>query len=250
MRSRPYTPPPPLPPLLTELSAYLPNSSRGRDTNSSKYHQCHHGNHGSAVALADLDPETSRLLPRKRQPQPQHRVRVQGKLAPVRSVSVVNLVRGGAGPGDHHHHRRRAHSPRGDAEMDAAVGATLTRPRTRGRRRKSLDDVDVDVDVDGDEGGDMNGDGGYEAGEDEVGDRDTQLRGYGIGGRGNIRRPTDVIGTSSSRTTSLSLSSLFSSSGPVSPGPGSGSGPDKRFTLAGLLNRMEDRRVERKGYQS
>ncbi|KAI1371621.1 hypothetical protein F4677DRAFT_450274 [Hypoxylon crocopeplum] len=139
MRSHPYTPPPPLPPLLSELSTYLPNRDRKGGASDSE------------VALSDLDPETSRLLPRKRQ---KHRVRIQGKLAPVRSVSVVNLRSLSAS--------QRAPSPRDDARLDAAVGGTLS------RRRRSEDDMSSEA-------------------EDEVEERDTQLRSYGIGGRGNIR---------------------------------------------------------------
>ncbi|KAI6088309.1 hypothetical protein F4821DRAFT_234254 [Hypoxylon rubiginosum] len=78
--------------------------------------------------------------------------------------------------------------------------------------------------------------------EEEVRERDTQLRGYGIGGAGNIRRATDVIGTSS-RTSSLSLSSLFSSSGSTTP---SSPGPDRRWRISGLLDRIEERRARDK----
>ncbi|KAI1101145.1 hypothetical protein F4804DRAFT_335559 [Jackrogersella minutella] len=133
MRSRPFTPPPPLPPLLSELSAYLPNSDRRDGTTDSN----------SEVALSDLDPETSRLLPRKRT---RHRVRIQGRLAPVRSVSVANL-------------RSAALRDAGNTGLDKAVGATVP-------RRRSEDDVGSDVD---------------EAGEDEFEERDTQLRGSAYG---------------------------------------------------------------------
>ncbi|KAI1458627.1 hypothetical protein F4805DRAFT_424085 [Annulohypoxylon moriforme] len=194
MRSHPYTPPPPLPPLLNDLTTYLPNRDRRG------------GVDGTEVGLSDLDPDTSRLLPEKRK---QHRVRIQGRLAPVRSVSVANL---------------RSPSPRDTTNrgFDKAVGGTLP------RRRRSEDDVV--------------GDQGDEAGEElEVEERDTQLRGYGIGGRGNIRRPTEVIGTSSK--SSRSISSLFSSSSTGSTPRGiSGSGPDKRWTFSGLLNRFEERK--------
>lgn len=155
---------------------------------------------GSEVGLADLDPDTSRLLPEKRR---QHRVRIQGRLAPVRSVSVANL---------------RSPSPRDTTNrgLDNAVGGALP------RRRRSEDD-----------GGVRDGGGELSEEEVEVGERDTQLRGYGIGGRGNIRRPTDVIGTSTK--TSRSITSFFSGSGP-------GTDSDKRWTLSGLLNRIEERK--------
>ncbi|KAL7620074.1 hypothetical protein AAE478_010623 [Parahypoxylon ruwenzoriense] len=198
MRSRPYTPPPPFPTLLTELTAYLPNRDR-RD---------------GEVALADLDPETSQLLPQKRQ---QHHVRIQGRLAQVRSVSVVSPRSASL---NHH-----APSSRDESRVDAAVGGTVVR-----RRRSSGDIV------------------GGEA-EDEVGERDTQLRGYGIGGRGNIRRPTEVIGTSS-RTSSLSLSTLFSPHGSSSaaaaaaaaPQSPAGPAPDKTWSISGIRSRIEERK--------
>ncbi|OTB12493.1 hypothetical protein K445DRAFT_182649 [Daldinia sp. EC12] len=164
MRSHPYTPPPSLPPLLAELSTFLPN----RD------HRSEEGDR--EISLFDLDPETSRLLPA--QERPQHCVRVQGRLAPVRSVSVANP---------------RSISQTG---FDAAVGS-------------------------------------------DIRERDAQLRGYGIGGRGNIRRPTDVIGTQSS--SSLSALSLFSGAGSTHRSS-SGSGADKAFSLSGILNRIEERR--------
>ncbi|KAI4859505.1 hypothetical protein F4820DRAFT_439512 [Hypoxylon rubiginosum] len=225
MRSRPYTPPPPLPPLLSELSAYLPNRRDHRpnrgDSRSSE----------DAVPLSELDPETSRLLPPQRKKRGKHHVRIQGKLAPVRSVSVVNLRSKSAD-------RRGSSSLRDDtataaaaARFDTGVGGTTAVPR---RRRRS-EDGGGDGDGDGDTGSD-------ETDEEEVRERDTQLRGYGIGGAGNIRRATDVIGTSS-RTSSLSLSSLFSSSSSGSTTTPSSPGLDKRWRLSGLLNRIEERRA-------
>ncbi|KAI0010702.1 hypothetical protein F4779DRAFT_616335 [Xylariaceae sp. FL0662B] len=172
MRSHPYTQPPPLPPLLAELSAYLPNPSR---------------RHSSEIPLADLDPETSRLLPRQRR---HHRVRIQGKLALVRSVSVANLRPPAAAVGP-------VSSPR---DSGACSEGAARRAR---RRPRSEDD-------------------GWCGAEDGFEEGDAQFRGYGIGGAGNIRRPTEVIGASTK--TSASLSSLFASSGsaphsPLSFGP-------------------------------
>ncbi|OTB00771.1 hypothetical protein M426DRAFT_324012 [Hypoxylon sp. CI-4A] len=214
MRSRPYTPPPPLPPLLTELSAYLPN--RGRDLRGS-------GSSDAEVALSDLDPETSRLLssppPRKRA---LHRVRVQGRLAAVRSVSVADSRSASCG----------APETRFDAAA-GAVGGGNGGGGGRRRRRRSEDDL---IDGDGGEGEVVDDDD--DDGETE--ERDAQMRGYGIGGRGNIRRPTEVIGTSSK--SSLSISSLFSSSSLAPPRSPSGPGQDKRWSIAGLLNRIEERR--------
>ncbi|KAI2627580.1 hypothetical protein GGR54DRAFT_636705 [Hypoxylon sp. NC1633] len=155
MRSHPYTPPPPLPPLLTELTSYLPHRDRDRRAGAAE------------VALSDLDPETSRLLPPRRR---QLRVRVQGRLAPVRSVSVVNPRSAYASTSDHH--RVGGPPPRDDA-----VGCSI--PRARARRRYSEDDGrsedgDGDVGEDGEGDGDGDGDGGDE-------EKDTQLRGSAYG---------------------------------------------------------------------
>ncbi|KAI1802543.1 hypothetical protein F4811DRAFT_529111 [Daldinia bambusicola] len=210
MRSRPYTPPPALPPLLAELSAFLPNRDRRSDEGDRTA--------AAAGALYDPDPETSRLLP-VQQERPQHCVRVQGRLAPVRSVSV-------------------AATPRSTSQtrFDAAVSGTAARARVR--RRRSSDDLHQRVYV--------HAHVLSTSREEEAGsERDAQLRGYGIGGRGNIRRPTDVIGTQSSSASSLSALSLFS--GPSSAhrsysGAGAGADSSKKFSLSGILNRIEERR--------
>ncbi|ORY67035.1 uncharacterized protein BCR38DRAFT_338390 [Pseudomassariella vexata] len=135
MRSHPYRAPPPLPPLLDELSTYLPNRDGRR------------ANDDTEIPLSDFNPDTSSLLPRKRR---QHRVRVQGRLALVRSVSVANLNASTGIP-----------SPRDSiARFDTGITG-------KSRRRRSIDAVS-----------DM---------EEDVEERDTQFRGYGIGGAGNIR---------------------------------------------------------------
>ncbi|RYP74162.1 hypothetical protein DL769_004077 [Monosporascus sp. CRB-8-3] len=137
MRSRPYKPPPPLPPLLDDLFAYLPNSDR-RPSGENE------------IPLSALDHDTGLLLPRKAR---QHRVRIQGKVALVRSVSVGDLKFAG------HPSPRTLHG----VQSDSGVGGDAP-------TRRSLDD-------------------GSETDED-VSERDTQLRGYGIGGAGNIRKST------------------------------------------------------------
>ncbi|KAI2779404.1 hypothetical protein F4815DRAFT_474193 [Daldinia loculata] len=185
MRSRPYTPPPSLPPFLAELATLLPNR------------ECRSSESDRATSLLYPDPEKSRLLPAKERPQ--HCVRVQGRLAPVRSVSVANL---------------RSTS---QTRFDTAVSGTPARPR----RRRSSDDLNHEVGS-------------------EIRERDSQLRGYGIGGRGNIRRPTEVIGTQSE--SSLSALSLFSSTSSTTHRSFSGPGADKKFSFSGLLNRIEERR--------
>lgn len=175
MRSHPYTPAPPLPPLLDDLadefSSILPNQAPrrcGSDTDLS-------------IELAPVDPDTSRLLPVRRK---RHHVRIQGKLVVVRSVSTANLrpspssprlpsptpLPGSASPtGD-----RQVSTAGGGRIYESAVGSAVT-PRTR--RRRSLDDGAVD--------GESEAETEEEAREVVI--RDRQLRGYGIGGAGNIR---------------------------------------------------------------
>ncbi|KAI5919452.1 hypothetical protein F4810DRAFT_714531 [Camillea tinctor] len=166
MRSHSHTSPPALPPLLNDLSTYLQIGDRSAST---KDHE---------VSLVEVDPDTSRLLPPQHQP---HRVRIQGKLAIVRTVSVANLKSSDALSLPRENNARSGFGQRRGAE----------------RRRRSLDNKDDTEDY-------------------EVGARDKQLRGYGIGGAGNIRRPTDVMGGPS--RTSGSLLRLF-----ARPGSGSGS---------------------------
>ncbi|KAL6866393.1 hypothetical protein ACO1O0_002501 [Amphichorda felina] len=136
MRSRPYAPPPPLPPIFDELAAVLPfpkPAYRSRDD--------------ADIPLDTLDHDTSQLIPTKKRT---HRVWVQGQLVDVRTVSTTTRSKSTSG-------------------YDRGVSGS--------RRRRSLDDT---------------------ANFDHEEDRETvlrtkQLRGYGIGGVGNIRRPTDVI---------------------------------------------------------
>lgn len=102
------------------------------------------------ISLVEWDLETDRLLPPR---QRQHCVRIQGRLAIVRTVSVTNRrpVKNGS---------RFAHMNRSREGMDAS----------RISRRCSYPGSGVG-------GGD----------DDNVAERDEQLRGYGIGGAGNIR---------------------------------------------------------------
>ncbi|KAI1463530.1 uncharacterized protein F4812DRAFT_446437 [Daldinia caldariorum] len=214
MRSRPYTPPPALPPLLAELSTFLPNRDRRSDESD----------RAAGAALFDLDPETSRLLPAQQERErPQHCVRVQGRLAPVRSVSVA------------------ATTPRSTSQtrFDAAVSGTAA--RARARRRRSSDDLREHVHVHAHAHTPVLSTSRED--EEAGSERDAQLRGYGIGGRGNIRRPTDVIGTQSSSASSLSALSLFSGTGSTHRSYlGSGADNNKKFSLSGILNRIEERR--------
>lgn len=180
MRSHPYEPPLSLPPLLDdladELSSMLPNQ---------QYYHSRRRSSTSDIPLSELDPDTSRLLapaPTRRR-QHHHHVRVQGRLALVRSVSSANLHSpvnpgGSTSPGS-------AVPP--VPRFDLAVGSTVklrkagnSKGRTQGRRL-SLDDggvrdrPDSDTETDGER-------------QRETVVRDRQLRGYGIGGAGNIRR--------------------------------------------------------------
>lgn len=134
------------------------------------------------IPLSSLDRETSKLLPAKKR---SHHVWVQGKLAPVRSVSIANL-RGAAATAttppplpDNNpvllvappYVTERVPSPaRSPGRFDRGVGASVDNNE---QRRRSLDDGGAESD----------------ASENErvVTARDTQLRGYGIGGAGNIR---------------------------------------------------------------
>ncbi|RYO87405.1 hypothetical protein DL762_004235 [Monosporascus cannonballus] len=209
MRSRPYKPPTPLLPLLDDPSAYLLKSDRRPSSERE-------------VPMSALDHDTGVLLPRKAR---QHRVRVQGKVALVRSVSVADLKFAG------HPSPRSSHG----VQFDSGVGGgALT--------RRSLDD-------------------GSETDED-VSERDTQFRAYGIGGAGNIRkstpssydvmvalenntaigRPTEVMGASSRKSPSLStvlpssLSATITTPGVIIE--------KKRSKIRDFLSRVSDRKVK------
>jgi len=177
MRSRPYTPPPPLPPMLEDLGSMLP---RPKAT--------YHANRSTGdIPLDNLDPETSQLIPAKKRT---HRVWVQGKLAAVRSVSIAARSK-----------------TRSKSRVDR--GITGDRPSAR---RRSVDDL---RNLDDEE-------------EKETALRAGQLRGYGIGGVGNIRRPTDVIHGSAPTTPR-------DEQGPSQPQAVSPTDSDKRWNLRELL---------------
>lgn len=130
MRSRPYAPPPPLPPIFNDLATILPfpgAAYRSKDD--------------SDIPLDALDHETSQLIPIKKRT---HRVWVQGQLVDVRTVSTAT---------------RQKSTPRYDRGVSGS------------RRRRSLDDA-ANFDYEEDK---------------ETAVRTKQLRGYGIGGVGNIR---------------------------------------------------------------
>ena len=195
MRSHPYTPPPPLPPLLDdladELAAILPNQS------SSTAAMARRHSDDISIELAALDHDTSRLIqPSNPRRVKRHHVRVQGKLVVVRSISTANLhapigtpttqspaLPAGLGMGV-----GLARTASGERQLfESAVGGSTLSPGMRSRkgrrgqrgRRRSLDDD-----------GAVGSDDTETETEEEVREtvrRDRQLRGYGIGGAGNIR---------------------------------------------------------------
>ncbi|KAI0409352.1 hypothetical protein F4802DRAFT_546269 [Xylaria palmicola] len=189
MRSRPFTSPSP-------LAKGLSVSSHGRSTTSIASDE--------AVPLTDSDPQASHLLPRR---QRRHRVRIQGRLAVVRTVSVTTL-------------RRQAKNR--DPTVPADMG--LEDGRGHSQRRHSS--------FDGSEAEDENEDEADDGDDDDVVERDAQFRGYGIGGAGNIRRPTDV--TSSASPSVLSLIRI-SSSPPAVPLHAM-KPPNLRWRMASLLH--------------
>ncbi|KAI3319890.1 hypothetical protein HD806DRAFT_508227 [Xylariaceae sp. AK1471] len=195
MRFQPFTSP--TPPVNGLSSTWVSSTSRGRADITTN----------DAVLLPDSDPETNQLLPRR---QRQHRVRIQGRLAIVRTASMANLGQA----------RNSSPTAQSDLNCEDARGSLF-------RRRGSYDDS--------------------EAGEDDsdsVAERDAQFRGYGIGGAGNIRRPTDIMGASSSASPSLlSLSRISSSPPTVSLNT---TKPDKlRRRVASLLRGLRGQQREK-----
>ncbi|KAI1180973.1 hypothetical protein F4777DRAFT_181333 [Nemania sp. FL0916] len=159
--------------------------------------------------LTNSDPESSGLLPRR---QRQHRVRIQGRLAIVRSVSVANLRQA----------KNSSATVQADINNEDAPGSAID-------QRGSYDGSETEDEDD----------------HTDVVDRDAQFRGYGIGGAGNIRRPTDVIGSSSS--TSPSLLSLIRTP-PSSPTLSFNATTPGKFKkrMAGLLHGLRGRETRSK----
>ncbi|KAI1338123.1 hypothetical protein F5Y15DRAFT_417177 [Xylariaceae sp. FL0016] len=162
MRSGPPASPKSLPSLLRDRTAYF----TGRNQNPRA---------SDEIVLSEVDSETSQLLPQKRN---LHHVRVQGRLAVVRSVSIGDL-------------KTMSREP-------SKCSSTPLSPRN-GPVRPSSSEKHKENRIGG----------------EKVSEKDMQFRGYGIGGAGNIRRPMDVAGASTGRTyaklwslTSLSNSKL------------------------------------------
>ncbi|WQF78966.1 hypothetical protein CDEST_03980 [Colletotrichum destructivum] len=183
----------------------------------------HDDDDNDAGAIDPESTESNQLIPARKR---RHRVRVQGRLAVVRSVSTANLrpavssvapalpspvaaaVGGTATPA--------AAPPKFESGVAGSAaapargrGMTMRGKGRRTRRGRSVDDASSDA--------------GEEEDDDarETAVRDRQFRGYGIGGAGNIRRPTEVYGATSKPS---SLSSRFSIFNPSGSGSGSGSG--------------------------
>ncbi|KAJ0164706.1 hypothetical protein CTA2_398 [Colletotrichum tanaceti] len=204
-----------------------------------------HDNDNNAGGAVDPEStESNQLIPARKR---RHRVRVQGRLAVVRSVSAANLrppalpsslapalpspvpaaaVGGGtATPAP----------PKFESGV-AGSAAAPTRGRgmtTRGRGR-SVDDASSDA------GEEQEQDDDDDARETAV--RDRQFRGYGIGGAGNIRRPTEVYGATSKPGSLSSRFSIFNSSG-----SGSGSPPAETDRAQWSFREFFARTGERKG---
>ncbi|KAI0517753.1 hypothetical protein F5B22DRAFT_97612 [Xylaria bambusicola] len=119
------------------------------------------------VPLINLHREASRPLPRR---QRARRVRIQGRLAVVQTVSVT----------------KSRQVKNGTSITRTDVHCKYVRVIQK-RRKTSYDGGNIE---------EYDHDDGYTV------EDDRQFRGYGIGGAGNIRRPTDIIGTSSRSTTS------------------------------------------------
>ncbi|KAI0550962.1 hypothetical protein F4679DRAFT_541015 [Xylaria curta] len=144
MRFRPFTSPSPQ---TTGLSSgYISNN----------IHKVTSIANDEVAPLMDSNPEMDQLLPRR---QRRHHVRIQGRLAMVRAVSVTSLP------------QEKNSSPTTFMDMSHEV-----------IRQDSYDGDEI---------------------EDDIVEHDAQFRAYGIGGAGNIRRPTDV--TSSASPSLLSL---------------------------------------------
>ncbi|TDZ14665.1 hypothetical protein Cob_v012427 [Colletotrichum orbiculare MAFF 240422] len=122
------------------------------------------------------DPERNQLIPARKR---NHRVRVQGRLAVVRSVSTVNLrPAASALPSPVGANTSGTTTAPAAPKFESGVAGSTVPPA---RRRKSLDDGGGHVDAEG------------EHDVEATAVRDRQFRGYGIGGAGNIRRPTEML---------------------------------------------------------
>ena len=174
MRSHPYTAPPSLPSVFDEvadeLGAKLPNQGRSRRDSTQS---------DTEIELGGLDPDTSRLIPVRSK---RHHVRVQGKLVVVRSVSAANL-RAPRSPAIDSPPIDRAMLANMSSRYEFAVGSSAAPRRPRDGGRRSID------------GSASRADSETETEEEvrETVKRDRQLRGYGIGGAGNIRKSICVL---------------------------------------------------------
>jgi hypothetical protein len=145
----------------------------------------------TAQSVSDLDPETDRLLPTRRpRRRRQHRVRIQGRVALVRAVSVADLRQANVNTNANTNANTnvnatgkiRATTLRTDVHTNAHKNA-----RNRAGLRTNRGDVPFVV-IAGTDDCDRDDEDGDEEDHDRVvGERDSEFRGYGIGGAGNIR---------------------------------------------------------------
>ncbi|KAI0969163.1 hypothetical protein F4678DRAFT_441170 [Xylaria arbuscula] len=143
--------------------------------------------HDEAVPLIDVNSETDQYSHCRQRPR---RVRIQGRLANVRTVSIANI---------------------GQAKNCTPMA------RTDIYRECSESESE-------DQGDDNNAVEG-----------DAQFRGYGIGGAGNIRRPTEVMGVSSSASASL-MSLIHTSSHSLATSSSTTKTAKLRSRMAGLIH--------------
>ncbi|KAK7976327.1 hypothetical protein PG989_014790 [Apiospora arundinis] len=259
MRPQPYTPAPAPPPqvLFHSSSTYLQNEhpasdrhlrrSRSLDFNADYDDDISSSSSSGGdfgTPHGDLEPDTTRLLqppPRCKHRLPHQSVRIQGQLANVRSVSTASLQRvtsalsssglpspytrsdTGVGVGSY---SSDFGSNVGTARTQRSQSSTARKADRRSRRSLATD---------------------HGRNHDVMArERDTQLRAYGIGGAGNIRRVTDVIGTST--RPSSSFNSLFSrsSSAPNSPRTTQHTSDWRRWNLGDYFSRLNNRKGKSK----
>ncbi|KAL1888380.1 hypothetical protein Sste5346_009587 [Sporothrix stenoceras] len=150
------------------------------------------------ASCAPDDPDAGRLLaPPLTTKRKRHQVRIQGRLVLVRSVSAVNLAPTSTTPTS----TDIPPLPTVATRHDPGVGQVVTKrrrpqssvPRRRSYGNKMGGDGDLFFEETGHDGAVDTADESTEEDEQETALRDRQRRGYGIGGAGNIRRPTEVV---------------------------------------------------------
>jgi hypothetical protein len=153
-----------------------------------------HARQDSDAPSSSLDPDTSQLLP-ERASRRMHHVWIQGRLAPVKKAFVPRTAKLASKSAV-----LLVPSPPGSPRAASSSGGSRLGDTARQARRRSFDDARLDGNDEesgADDGGDELEDEAREESREEsratAARSSSQLRGYGIGGAGNIRRPTDVI---------------------------------------------------------